>query len=103
MKELQVNCITTTKRSNKHERITHIGYEPGTGNNTPCWQLTSDEVIAQIDAKSAAFYTVHQCTGIRAYLGVIREWGKPPYLKAREGRVWNNHLLAQNRCKTASE
>lgn len=42
-------------------------------------------------ANATAFYTVHKRSGIRAYLGVLREAGKSPCLKARAGSVRNDH------------
>lgn len=92
MKFLEVNCIAKTGRGNNHRQITHIG------NSAQGWRLSVAEAIAQIEAEAAAFYTVHKLTGMRAYLGVIREPGGSEYLMARVGGIWNKHLLIQGQC-----
>ena len=106
MKELLVNCITTPPRMHKHGQITHIG-NTGKRNGTEAragysfaWRITAEEAIAQIESGTTAFFTVPQRTGIRAYLGVFKEEGKPPRLRARVSGIWNDHLLTQTQCET---
>lgn len=92
MKEFKVNCITKPDRFSTHEHITHIG------NVDDHWQLTRESAIARIEAKTEAFYTVDAYTGNRAYVGVVREPGKAPYLRTHADGKWNDNLLAQQNC-----
>lgn len=92
MKEYEVNCVTKPNRNSLHEHITHIGH---TVNK---WKLSRETVIARIDSKSEAFYTVDKTTGKRAYIGVVREAGKAPYLRTYADGKWNDNLLAQSEC-----
>ncbi|RYX96694.1 MAG: DUF3892 domain-containing protein [Comamonadaceae bacterium] len=103
MKERELNCVSRPPRTNDHSRITHIGYMCATDrldanqHSAQVWQITVQEAITEINAGTTAFYTVHQRTGMRAYLGVVSEPGRPPYLQARVGGLWNDHLLTQRR------
>ena len=70
-----------------HEAITAIG------NNQDGWSVSANGAALRIERGLAKFYVEDALTGENAYLGVIREKGKPPYLRAAiEGR-WSNHLL----------
>ncbi|WP_051516749.1 DUF3892 domain-containing protein [Herbaspirillum sp. RV1423] len=75
-----------------HEHITHIGNSAGK------WRLTRQDAITQIEMKVSAFYTVDGSTGKRAYIGVVREQGKAPYLRTHADGKWNDNLLAQPEC-----
>jgi hypothetical protein len=92
MKEYEVNCVSKPNRSSPHEHITHIGY---TGNK---WRLTREAAITRIDSGAEAFYTVDKATGKRAYIGVVRQAGKAPYLRTHADGKWNDNLLAQPDC-----
>lgn len=92
MKEYEVNCVNKPNRSSAHEHITHIGHAVNK------WRLTREAAIARIDSKSEAFYTVDKTTGKRAYIGVVREMGKAPYLRTHADGKWNDNLLAQSEC-----
>lgn len=92
MKEFKVNCITKPDRFSRHEHITHIG------NVDDQWQLTRELAIERIEAKTEAFYTVDAYTSKRAYVGVVREPGKAPYLRTHADGKWNDNLLAQQNC-----
>lgn len=92
MKEFEVNCVTKPNRQSAHEHITHIGH---TVNK---WRLTREAAIQRIESKSEAFYTVDRQTGKRAYIGVVREAGKAPYLRTHADGKWNDNLLAQAEC-----
>ena len=93
MKEFEVTCITKHSRESKHERITHIG------NNAAGWCMTREVAIQRIDSKSESYYTVDRATGKRAYIGVVREDGKAPYLRTHADGKWNDNLLAQPECQ----
>lgn len=92
MKELEVNCINKPNRQSAHEHITHIG---NTINN---WRLTRESAIQRIDKGEEKFYTVDKTTGKRAYIGVVRDPGKQPYLRTHADGKWNDNLLAQQEC-----
>lgn len=92
MSEFEVNCINKTNRDSQHEGITHIG------NSNRSWRLTRAEAIKRIDSGKEQFYTVDAKSGSRAYIGVVREVGKDPYLRTYADKKWNNNLLAQSEC-----
>jgi hypothetical protein len=92
MKEHQVTCITKPDRMSRHEHITHIG------NLANKWQMTREEAIRRIDAKSEAFYTVDRYSDRKMYIGVVREAGKSPYLRTHADNKWNDNLLALDEC-----
>ena len=92
MKEVEVNCILKSKPGTGHEHITHIG------NNVHRWSLSREIAIRRIETKVEAYYTVDLTTRRRAYLGVVRVTGKPPYLRTSADGVWNDDLLAQEAC-----
>jgi len=92
MKEFEVNCINKLNRDSQHEGITHIG------NSNGSWRLTRAQAVQRIEAKTESFYTVDAKSGNRAYIGVVREAGKDPYLRTYADKQWNNNLLAQPEC-----
>lgn len=92
MEEREIDCITWARLSAEHEHITHIG------NSAQGWRLGSDVAIERIEWRKEAYYTVNPGTGQRTYLGVMREPGKPPYLRAYVDGKWTDHLLAQKEC-----
>lgn len=63
--------------------------------------MTRELAITQIDAKINSFYTVDRITGARAYIGVVREAGKAPYLRTFADGAWNDNLLALAECGAA--
>lgn len=95
MKEFEVNCINKIDRNSWHESISHIG------NSIGGWRLTKESAIRRIESKEEAYYTVDKTTGKRAYIGVVREQGKNPYLRTYADGKWNDNLLAQPECGTA--
>jgi 23S rRNA A2030 N6-methylase RlmJ len=92
MSEYQVTCVTKPDRFSTHEHITHIG---NIANN---WKITRESAITRIESKQEAFYTVDSSTGRKAYVGVVREAGKTPYLRTHADSQWNDNLLAQKEC-----
>jgi hypothetical protein len=92
MNEFKVTCVTKPDRYSQHEHITHIG------SATPKWLLTREEAIRRIDSKSEAYYTVDPASGAKAYVGVVRETGKAPYLRTHADGKWNNNLLSLDEC-----
>ncbi|HZZ56485.1 MAG TPA: DUF3892 domain-containing protein [Opitutaceae bacterium] len=97
MKEIQVSCITKSTPYGSHEHITHIG-----GIGSTAWRLTKESAIRRIDSKEESFFTIDKTTGKRAYVGVVREAGKPPFLRTHADGVWNDNLLAQPTCTAAN-
>jgi len=94
MSEYEVTCVTKPDRNSRHEHITHIG------NSAGGWRLTRESAIERIESKREAFYTVDRTTGRRAYIGVVREHGKLPYLRTHADGKWNDNLLAQAECSS---
>lgn len=92
MREFEVNCVVGFGRDDSHESITHIG------NSREMWRLTIRSAIERIEAGGDAFYTLNPDTGVKAYLGIVREAGRPPYLRAQVDDLWTNDLLALGRC-----
>lgn len=92
MPEYQVTCVTKPHRYSTHEHITHIG------NVAQKWSLTREQAIVQIDARTAAFFTVDYPSGKRVYVRVVREWGKQPYLRTEADGRPNDNLLALAEC-----
>lgn len=95
MKEFEVNCINKLDRQSAHEHITHIG------NTSANWRLTRESAIRRIDGGEERFYTVDKSSGRRAYIGVVRESGKHPYLRTYADEKWNNNLLALQECSNS--
>ena len=83
-----------------HEAITAIG------NNQDGWSVSAKGAALRIERGLAQFYVEDVLAEEKAYLGVVREEGKPPYLRAKiEGR-WSNHLLplpSLKGCKSIDE
>ncbi len=96
MNEFQVTCINKSHPHAGHEHITEIGGLAGGG-----WRLSKDTAVYQIDNNIAAFYTVDYTTGKKAYVGVVREVGKVPYLRTHADGKYNDNLLAQTACPIA--
>jgi len=94
MNEFLITCINKRDRMSSHEHITHIGNITAT---TP-WRMTRENAISQIDAKTAAFYTIERGSGKKMYVAVVRESGKHPYLRTHADGKWNDNLLAQAEC-----
>lgn len=89
MTEHRVTCITLSGGS-KHEHITHIG---GAG-----WRLTKETAIARIDAKTEAYYVQDSSTGKTAYVDVVREAGRAPFLRTHADGYYNDNLLSLPQC-----
>jgi hypothetical protein len=92
MPDVQVTCIIKPNIGSTHEHITHLG------NPAANWVWTRDQVIQSIDGKTNTFYVVDPANGKRAYIGVVRELGKAPYLRTYADGQWNNNLLSLNQC-----
>ena len=88
--DYRVTCITKPNRLSAHEHITAIG------NGRQKW--SREDAIRKIESNTDTFYTVDSTTGKRAYVGVIRETGKNPYLRTHADGKWNDNLLALAEC-----
>jgi hypothetical protein len=97
MAEFQITCVNKPNRLSPHEHITHIGNVAGG------WKLTREEAISRIDGKSDAFYTVDSTSGKRAYIAVVREAGRDPFLRTHADGKWNDNLLALDECSSISK
>jgi hypothetical protein len=92
MADVQVTCIIKPHPQSSNEHITHVGNPAGN------WMWTREQVITSIDAKTITFYVLEPGTGKQAYIGVVREAGKVPYLRTYADGRWNNNLLSLNQC-----
>jgi hypothetical protein len=92
MDEFEVNCVTKPCANSPHEAITHIG------NTVTKWRVTRESAITRIESKAEAFYTVDRATGKCAYLFVVRQVGKAPYLRAYGEGKWTESLLTLEDC-----
>jgi len=92
MADLQITCIIKPHPQSSHEHITHVG------NPAANWVWTRERVIALIDAKTHTFYVIDPVSRKKAYVGVVREAGKQPYLRTYADGQWNNNLLSLNQC-----
>ena len=92
MNEFEVNCVAKPDRYSTHDHITHIG------NSAQNWCMTRETAITRIEAKTEAYFTLDRVSGKKAYIGVVREAGKAPYLRTYADGKWNNNLLEQAEC-----
>ena len=93
MSQYQVTAIRKPNRLSPHEHITHIG-NPQAG-----WIITREEAIRQIDGKLNSFYVVDVHNPQRvAWVAVVREQGKLPYLRTHTDGYWNDNLLSLPQC-----
>ena len=92
MADVQITCIVKPHSQSTNEHITHVGNPAGQ------WIWPRERVIESIDAKTNTFYVVDPANGRRAYVGVVREAGKLPYLRTHADGQWNNNLLSLNQC-----
>jgi Protein of unknown function (DUF3892) len=95
MADVQVSCIVKPNPHSPHEHITHLGNPRSTNGG---WMWTRDQVIASIDAKTNTFFVADPVSSKRAYIGVVREAGKAPYVRTYADGKWNNNLLSLNQC-----
>ena len=87
MAEVQVTCINKQPRDDPHQGITHLG--------GASWKWTRMQVIASIEGKANAFYTLND--GRRADVGVVNApTGK--YVRTHRDGQWTNNLLALPEC-----
>ena len=94
MADCQVTCITKPNPLSSHERITHIG------NPINKWVWPVADVIYSIENKTNTFYVIDPLSGRRSEVGVVREYGKNPYIRTYADGNWNNNLLSLNQCPT---
>ena len=87
----QVTCISRTHSEGSHEDITHIG------NFTQGWRMNRNEAIRLIDSKLHKFYVV-DANNITSPIDVVREEGKPPYLRSHIDGKWNDNMLSLTEC-----
>ena len=92
MNEFEVTCITKSSLDVRNDYVTHIGNQIGS------WCLTREIAIQRIESKQESYYTTDLRTGKKAYLGVVRETGKQPYLRTHADGTWNDNLLALPEC-----
>lgn len=87
MNELEVNCIERSRAQANHHVITHLGHL-----GYAC-RIPVALAIVQVRGKISVFYTVDPASQKRIYIAVRREPGYRPYLQARIGDEWTDHLL----------
>jgi hypothetical protein len=72
--------------------MTHIG------NIAARWRLSREDVISRIDNGAEGFFVWNPQSGKTAYVGVIREKGKAPFLRTYADNAWNDNLLSLPQC-----
>lgn len=92
MADVQITCIVKPHPQSLHEHITHVG------NPAAQWIWPREKVIESIDSNTNTFYVLDPASGRKAYVGVVREAGKQPYLRTHADGQWNNNLLSLNQC-----
>ena len=88
MAQYQVTNIRKPNVFSSHEHITHIG------NKSQSWILTREEAIRQIENKTNSFYVVDPRNNKVAWVGVMRQINKVPYLRTYADGDWNDNLLS---------
>ncbi|MHB2061410.1 DUF262 domain-containing protein [Pseudomonas monsensis] len=88
----QINCMKTGVNHEGIEQVTHYG------NSVAKWSLTVTSLMARIDAGREAYFVVDEDTAQRAYLAVVREENKKPYLKTYTNGSWTNSLEKIGNC-----
>lgn len=97
MREFEVNCVSRAHPGASHEHITHVGHDRNQ------WRLSSEAVMLRIESRTEAFFVLNRKTGERAYIGVVREAGQPPYLRVFLDGVWTDKLLTLPECGPGCE
>ncbi|MFJ2281837.1 DUF262 domain-containing protein [Pseudomonas sp. NPDC087803] len=82
----QINCMKSGANHEGIEQVTHYG------NSIAKWCLTVNSLMTRIDAGKEAYFVIDPDTSQRAYLAVVREENKKPYLKAYSNSAWTNSL-----------
>jgi len=88
----QINCMKTGISHEGIEQITHYG------NSIAKWSLTVASLMARIETGKEAYFVIDKKTGQRAYLAVVREPHKKPYLKAYIDNLWSDSLEEVDAC-----
>ena len=84
-----LSCVVKPHPNSPHEDITDVG--------TASALWTRKQVIGWIEAGTDTFYIM--VGGRRSEVGVVRESGKEPCLRARADGHWNDDLLALPHCR----
>ena len=92
MKQFEINCVTRANMGRSHEHITHIG------NSLGKWRISTTDAAAHIAIKASAFFIKDKKTGLPIYLDVVRDAGKPPYLRVFKNEDWSDELLTLPEC-----
>ncbi|MFZ2256312.1 MAG: DUF3892 domain-containing protein [Patescibacteria group bacterium] len=92
MNEYQITCINKDPRFSSYEHIEFIG------NTAEGWKISREDAINIIESQKEKFYTIDKTSGQKAYIGVVRENGKVPYLRTYADGKWNDNLLALAEC-----
>jgi len=89
MGEHKITCVCRLSRGNTHENITHVR------NLEKKWRISREEIISQIEGRIHQYYVIDPVTGTECSVDVVKEPGKPAYLRAQAQGQWNDTLLAQ--------
>lgn len=92
MANCQITCITKSVPNGGHSHITEVG------NPLVPWKRTVEQVIYLIESKTDSFYVQDPNSGKVAYVGVVREAGKRPYIRTYADNLWNDNLLSLTAC-----
>lgn len=92
MKEFEITCINKPNRFSTHEHITHIW------NSLNNWRLKLQDAITRIDKWDEKFFVLSPDKTKKAYIWVVRESWKNPYLRTYADWFWNDNLLSLKEC-----
>jgi Protein of unknown function (DUF3892) len=90
MADVRITCIQLACPSRQHEFVTHVG------NCTGRWPR--EQVIAWLESGTHSLFVI-DAFGRFARVRVVREPGKPPYLRTFVNDTWTDDLLALMECR----
>lgn len=94
MSDHQIACASKSNALSPNGHISHA-------NSPPAWVWRASQVIASIEAETDTFYLRDPRSRKRAVVGVAREAGTAPYLRAYAGEAWMHNLLSRQQCPLA--
>ena len=90
MARVRITCIQLASPSRRHECVTHVG------NCTGRWP--AEQVIVWLESGLHSMFVI-DAFGRFAQVRVVREPGKPPYLRTFVNDAWTDDLLALMECR----
>jgi Protein of unknown function (DUF3892) len=92
MADIQISCINKTNRTDRWERISHVGGRNADGTR---WKMTEADAIAAMEAGTYRFYT--HVDGKSAWVVIATHNGRK-YLKTEADTSTKDNLLSLEEC-----